>query len=365
MMYNKLAIVLGLLIAVLIIKQFIESGYFLSLQNILTQNNTVTELDNAKFQQQLENIIKTTQEKINKASESGVIEAFNSYNSTSNNATTSNNTGKSENQSMGYLTSYLNRTNAIKLQLFYKTSCKYCTNFLPVWTQIINNLPNDATYEEIDCEKDIKKATENKITSVPTIILLVDNEKKTYMGDRSYEDINRFLRNNGVNLVQRRFEDFNNNSSSANTDDMNGDKRLSPNCPAVTFDKQIDIENDIYMYQIFNKDGQYGYAVGGFNNDKLLTPFKAAFSTVDSYLSSLPDLKDPTKNTYTNIDECAKLYGENIINFGLCDTDQLKNIIAYKKSIDNGVNTYRVANTDYNTNTKVVNAISKVCGFTQ
>jgi len=362
MMYNKLAIVLGILITVLIIKQFLESGYFHSLQNILLQNNINNEQANIKFQQQLENVIKTTQAKINKASEQGIVEAFKSQ---SNNASTSDN---SKNQSMGYLPSYLNRTNAVKLQLFYKTSCKYCTKFLPIWTQIINNLPNDATYEEIDCEKDIKKATENKITSVPTIILLVNNEKMIYMGDRSYEDINRFLRTNGVNLVQKRFEDFNDNSSGANNNsasDADSDTILNPHCPAVTFDKQIDIENDKYMYQIFNTNGQYGYAVGGFNNDKILTPYMAAYSTVDSYLSSLPDITNPNKNSYKNINECAQLYTDNIINFGLCDAEQLNNILEYQKKIDNGINTYRVSNTDYSTNTNVVNTIKKVCGFTQ
>ena len=356
-MYNKLAIVLGILIVVLIIKQFLESGYFRSLQNILIQNNIVNEEDNIKFQQQLENVIKSTHTKINKAAEEGFIEAFKSSNM-SNSATTNN---KSNNQSMGYLTSYLNKNNAVKLQLFYKTSCKYCKDFLQVWTQIINNLPNAATYEEIDCEKEISKATENNITSVPTIILLVNNEKKVYMGDRSYNDINRFLRTNGVNLVQRKFEDFNNNASSSSNSDS--DIKVNPHCPTVTFDKQIDMENDTYMYQIFNSDGQYGYAVGGNNKDKLLSPFMAAYSTVDSYLSSLPDNKDKNTNSYKNINECSQLYADNIINFGLCDANQLNNILAYQKKVDSGTNTYRVANTDYNTNTNVVNAIKTACGF--
>jgi hypothetical protein len=91
----------------------------------------------------------------------------------------------------------------------------------------------------------------------------------------------------------------------------------------------------------------------------------AAYSTVDSYLSSLPDNKDKNTNSYKNINECSQLYADNIINFGLCDADQLNNILAYQKKVDSGTNTYRVANTDYNTNTNVVNAIKTACGFTK
>ena len=192
------------------------------------------------------------------------------------------------------------------------------------------------------------------------------------MGDRSYNDIKKFLQNNGVNLIQRNFEDFNNSSKFSditdNTDNTNNTDRrkTNPHCLSVSFDKQIDLEEDTYMYQIFNSDGQYGYASGG-NKDKVLTPYMAAFSTVDSYLSSLPDNNDNdknnTKNSYKNLNECALLYADDIINFGLCDEEQLNNILTYQNNIESGNNIYRVDNTDYSTNNKVVSAIKKVCNM--
>jgi ABC-type transport system substrate-binding protein len=242
---------------------------------------------------------------------------------------------------------------------------------MPIWNKIINNLPNNAKYEEIDCNKDLKKVNENKITSVPTIILSVNNgsnnglsiDKKMYMGDRTYDDIDNFLRYNGVNLVKRQFENFNNGYS--NSPDPT--QPINPHCPAVTFDKQIDLKNDNYMYQIFNSDGQYGYAEGGYNDDKLLNPYMAAYSTIDSYLSSLPLVNgnsvNPTKNSYKNINECAQLYANNIINFGLCDADQLNNVLSYQSNINAGLHQSIVDNTDYSTNINVVNAIKQVCGF--
>lgn len=344
---NNLVLILAILIIVLIIKQFLESGYF---RNWKTMN----EHENIKFQIQLENIIANTKKKINKASEEGYLEAFksNDLNSTQNN---------SQNNSIGsgYLPSYLNKTDVIKVKLFYKANCKYCANFMPTWNKIINNLPTNAKYEEIDCNKDLTKVNENKITSVPTIILLVNNEKKVYMGDRTYNNIENFLRFNGVSLVQRQFENFNNGYSISS--DLT--QSLNPHCPAVTFDKQIDLQNDNYIYQIFNSDGQYGYAAGGYNSNKLLTPYMAAYSTFDSYLSSLPDDNDPTKNSYKNINECAQLYANNIINFGLCDSEQLNNILGYQSNISSGLNQSRIDDIDYSTNQYVVNAITQVCGF--
>jgi len=359
-LHNNLVLVLAILIIVLIIKQFLESGYYRDWKNTLEQNKTRDEQENIRFQKQLENITTNTKQKIDKAVEEGYLEAFKSNTSYSNQE--DNKQGNEQGNGQGYLTSYLNKTDTIKIQLFYNANCKYCANFMSTWNKIINNLPNDAKYEEIDCNKDLKKVNENKITSVPTIILLVNNEKKVYMGDRTYNDIDKFLRYNGVNLVQRQFEDFNNGYSNS-VNSLDPKQSLNPHCPAVTFDKQIDLLNDNYMYQIFNSDGQYGYAVGGYNSDKLLTPYMAAYSTVDSYLSSLPDDNDPTKNSYKNVNECAQLYANNIINIGLCDSDQLNNILGYQSNISSGLNKPRVDNIDYGTNSNVVSAIKQVCGF--
>jgi hypothetical protein len=151
------------------------------------------------------------------------------------------------------------------------------------------------------------------------------------------------------------------NNDNANNNTSKRNKNM--NCPAVTFDKQVELENDIYMYQIFNENGQYGYATGGYNPDKLLTPYQAAFSTVDSYLSSLPDPKKPTQTTYKNIDECTGLYKNQIVNFGLCDIDELNKIGAYADNVANGQNKIYIDGTDYKGNQKIVNAIKKVCGF--
>ena len=333
-----LHLILLILVLIVILKCFLESNFYN--QYLKTQIQKLQLQSKEAFE--MNKVITTARNDATQKINSVIEESFVNLSSNTN--------GNRE-----YITSYLNRSNKIKLELYYKLTCPHCKNFMPVWTRIINDLPNDATYEEIDVEKNMEKATENNITSIPTIILLVNNEKKIYMGDRSYNDINTFLRTNGINLIQRTFEQF--NTVPQPTSGYN------PHCPTVTFDKQIDLENDSYLYQIFNSDGQYGYASGGNNPDKVLTPFQAAYSTVDSYLSSLPDNTNPLISSYKNIDECAKLYNNQIINFGLCDIDQLNAIQGYQSNVASGMNNPLIDGTDYSNNTKVVNAIRNVCGF--
>ena len=293
-----------------------------------------------------------TQNKINLATENGYIEGFNTTESQYRTKNSNKNSNKHSNNN-DTIVSYLNKNNTIKLMLFYKISCSYCSNFLPIWYQIINNLPNNVKYEEIECDKDSKRAIENKISSVPTLILLVNNEKKIYIGDRSYKDIVRFLRLNGVNLVERTFEEFNSNGYSNEPEPTI--QKKNNNCPVVSFDKQINIEEDNYMFQIFNSDGQYGYSVGGNKEGKILTPFTAAYSTVDSYLSSLP------YNDAKYITECANLYSKEIRNFGLCDNANLNKILSYQTNVSNGKANARFDGTDFNSNKTIINSIKSAC----
>lgn len=408
-----LSIIIILLI-ILLIKLYSESKSTVSNKNTLKSqklgsnnlhsNNlqcndskaNLYDLNNYKYEKMIEEVQKETIKKINHAVEQGYAEGFQSMNveikdnmediedmeditnignfykhNNEDNADTYNNADnytfnnnliikntKHKNRSMkkyktnnnDNIISYLNKGNTSKLMLFYKTSCHYCSEFMPLWYKIVNNLSNDVLYEEIDCEKDLKKASEYQINTVPTIILIVNNEKKTYIGDRTYLDIMKFLKYNGVNIVEKTFEEF--YSTGYDIEPEVAPKNIS-NCPAVTFDTELDIDKDKYMFQIFNADGQYGYAVGGIKEGNILSPFTAAYSTIDSYLSSLPQS--------ANISECANNYANQIRSFGLCDTDKLNEILEYKKNVDNKNAVTRFDDTDYSTNNDVVTAIKNAC----
>lgn len=409
-MFNHLFFVLVILVIIVLIKFYLESNNINKSRLDNNHNhhnhhnnhkpyyafdNTYDDASayitkNNQFNKMVEDMQNDTIKKINHAVEQGVIEGFassgynngnsgNSGNSNDNSNDNSNSSiddikytsdfnikslksntrkykehykNKNNNDS---IISYLNKGSSIKLMLFYKASCHYCSEFMPVWYKIVNNLSNNIMYEEIECEKDFKKANEYQINSVPTIILIVNNEKKVYTGNREYTDILRFLKYNGVNLVERSFEEFDTTGSGYSTTTEPTNNSNGSLCPAVTFDSELDVAGDNYMFQIFNTKGQYGYAVGGNNSGKTLTPFTAAYSTVDSYLTSLPD--------GANISECANEYSNQLRGFGLCDETQLNNVLQYQLNVSNGNAKPLFDGTDYKSNNDVVTAIKNTCGL--
>ena len=291
---------------------------------------------NTNLKQLLEKDKTITEKNINKAIEKGIIEGFDTFNEIDSN-----------------IISYINKDEKINLMFFYKPNCSYCSDFLPTWYKILNNLPNNIMYEEINVSKDTetnKKANDYKITTVPTLILINGKSQIIYKGNRSYNDIKYFLKENGVNLIDKTFEDF--DDTGYGTETLPTEPQ-NPNCPAITFDSQLEVANDDYMYQIFNDRGQYGYAKGGYKENKLLSPFAAAYSTLDSYLSSLPDTE--------KMAECATLYSKDIRGFGLCDTEKLDEILSYDEKVKNGEAKIRFQGTNYDNNKKVVSAIKKAC----
>ena len=338
----NLCYILLILLAVLIIKLYCEGS-------LLINNNKNYDMDSdPNFQKILQKIKNDTDSKINAAVEEGFANGYKDM------------LEQDKNYSKG------ERGAEAIAMLFYRKDCHFCQDFMPVWTKIVNNLPNNIKYEEIECNENTKKANEYNITGVPTIILLVNNKQQIYMGDRSYNDINKFLRINGINLVERTYEQF--DSTGYSSDSTVTDTQIfNQYCPAVTFDKQADLANDKYMFQIFNEKGQYGYATGNTKDGSVMTPFNAAYSVVDTYLSSLP----PNRNIGTGalsteaiVNQCASLYSNQIKNFDLCDNDKLNAILEYDKNVKNGSARINFDGTDYSSNKIVVNAIKTACGCT-
>lgn len=353
-----LCCILLILVSILILKLYLQKSY--NNTNQLKQLHSCSNKNcrcksNEDIIPLLNQVKIDTEAKINKAIEKGIIEGFNAMGGEISGDRMSGSDTQS-NVIQDTIISYKNKNENIKLILFYKTSCSYCQEFLPTWYQIINNLPNNIIYEEIDADKDSesnKITNSNKITSVPTIMLLINKDKQIYMGNRTYKNIELFLKKNGINLVDKTFEAF--DDSGYSTDPIPS-KPTNKHCPAVTFDKEINLIQDQYMYQIFDEQGQYGYATGSKKDGSLLSPFTAAYSVVDSYLTSTPDIK--------HMNECASLYSKDIMGFGLCDNDSLNNVLTYQKQIKNGRANERVNGTNYSTNTNVVAAIKKACGIT-
>ena len=101
-----------------------------------------------------------------------------------------------------YLMGYFNKEQfglsqtSKELVFFSMKGCGHCEDFQPTWDQIVTNYGNTAHIELVQVKQNEKPeiAEQYGVTSFPTILSLKGGEKvKEYDGDRSYEDVVRFM----------------------------------------------------------------------------------------------------------------------------------------------------------------------------
>ena len=83
-----------------------------------------------------------------------------------------------------------------ELVFFSVKGCGHCEEFQPTWDLLKSNYGNTAHIELVQVKQDEKPeiASQYGITSFPTILSIKGGEKvKEYDGDRSYEDVVRFM----------------------------------------------------------------------------------------------------------------------------------------------------------------------------
>lgn len=83
------------------------------------------------------------------------------------------------------------------LYYFYHPSCGYCQQFNPVWDELSKKY-HSSNLRKIDATD---SANENltfyyNVTAYPTIILVSGNKNKRYSGNRSIDDIQKFISDN-------------------------------------------------------------------------------------------------------------------------------------------------------------------------
>jgi len=271
-----------------------------------------------------------------------------------------------------------------KLYLFYSANCIHTQQFLPIWYRIKDRLPSRVTCEEYNSDDDqsANKFQQYEIKSVPSVVLDYADNTVMYNGDRSEADVEKFLKLYGINLNvdnHEGFVDFDTNQYTDVAERLNlvntntksdldkeieevemshlerNVKAANPEdkCPDVTFDKKLDRANNTFSFQIFDKNGLYGYSKGG--TGQPLDSFHAAYNCFDTYLSTLPQ-----KNI---MDKCAMKYKREIRDFGLCDDVKLDKIAHYGDSIKSGAMKERVKDVDYDSNKEVVASIKKACAI--
>ena len=248
-----------------------------------------------------------------------------------------------------------------KLILLYRTDCVYSQLALPIWYQLLDEIVDRRNLEiiEQDCVLDTTLCTEFNVSAFPTIILVKDDVIHKFIGEISLNNLNYFLQSNGIYL-RKAINDLSVVEPFAEEDDTTTDPNdprilMKDKCPIITFDHYND--KDKSYYQIFSERGQYGYTVGGVDED--LTPFQAAYNTVDTYLSSLPN------SSPDNMKTCARLYDTNLRDFGLCNSAELDAMKKEAKAIKSGKAKLPkgLKKQDYDNKLNVISAIETACGF--
>lgn len=91
--------------------------------------------------------------------------------------------------------------NGVTVILFYTTSCGYCTRFKPVYQQLANHIHQQDpsvtfTCVELGVDEDEQRILPKFVgdfESVPTIFAIVKGKVHKYGGDRSYNDLYRWI----------------------------------------------------------------------------------------------------------------------------------------------------------------------------
>ena len=280
---------------------------------------------------------------------------------------------------------------AHEFRLFYRPDCTYSMAFMPIWLEISKSVPSNVTVKEINCgvlDANGVSTCANwleyggGITSVPALQLVSNivgvKSTQNYTGQRSYKQLQEWLRANGITLrYNPNAEHFNDTNplgysygakegfsdGPASSIFESGDISSDAGKLADDYDKAFlelaqedayghirDVDKDGYYtasfsicqptpdspegYQVFTRRGQWGCVVPD-TNSGIATPFDAAFASVDNYLSLLPHLTDPATGKHTGAtrtDEqrmamkrgMAAKYAKDIRAFGLCDEPKLR-----------------------------------------
>jgi len=85
-----------------------------------------------------------------------------------------------------------------ELYLFKAEWCGHCKNFKPEWNKLINNnnLKEKVNFITLDSDTNKKEFTEWKIEGFPTIILKKGDTSIEYNGERSVNNIEKFIKTN-------------------------------------------------------------------------------------------------------------------------------------------------------------------------
>ena len=84
-----------------------------------------------------------------------------------------------------------------RVVLYYAPWCPHCKTLMPTWDQLESESSgSNVSVEKVDCDANPEAAEEQGVNGFPTIVLFKNGEAVTYEGDRSLDDIKKFISSN-------------------------------------------------------------------------------------------------------------------------------------------------------------------------
>ena len=245
------------------------------------------------------------------------------------------------------------------LTLFYSKTCPHSLAFLKVWHKLQDDdiFSDEVKLISIECGDKPEECKNNKIDSVPTLIIQNQSKKHIMKGNNTIESILEQCKIMGMYVKDPIEEGF---ASSAYY--ISGDvaakfieKGTDEDCPFVSFSQYEDYNRN----KNYCVSGEHGNGcVKGIAGSKIQN-LTAAYSQVGSYLVSLPDTSQDKMN------KCAAQKAESIRNFNLCGQNiKLNEISNYGKDVKNKESNPLFLDTDFEDNVKISNAIRHACSRT-
>jgi thiol-disulfide isomerase/thioredoxin len=222
--------------------------------------------------------------------------------------------------------------------LFYSKTCSHCIDLIPIWEQLKSmNKKNDyLTFKELESNNDNNDSfIKYNIKYLPTMILQFENKSDftVYKGDRTLNDIIKFIRLNGIIIEQ-----YNNISIESFANKNSGKTKFD-------FEKGIfDYNNDTNTYSLETEIGRVKFVNGvffietpdGITTETPITNYSEGdnptFGLVSYFIDELKQMKMTESQIIIELNKLnTKKFIKHLDN-GICYDNKIEHLKSHYKS---------------------------------
>ena len=226
------------------------------------------------------------------------------------------------------------------LTLFYSKTCSHCIDLIPIWEQLKGmNKKNDyLSFKELESDNDENDSfVKYNIKYLPTIILQFENKSDftVYKGDRTLNDIIKFIRLNGIIIEHNNnIESFaNNNSGNTKFDFEKG--IFDYNKDNNTYSLETDIGRVKFVYNtntkkydfVIEKQDEQDTTIENYNEG-----YNPTFGLVSYFIDELKQMKMTESQIIIELNKLeTKKFIKHLDN-GICYDNKIEHLKSHYKS---------------------------------